>query len=51
MICSDEDTRTGCLEKLWVIITGSVSSQVGQGFEQSILVKDVPAYGKREGTR
>jgi len=29
-------------------ISGSVQGQVGQGFEQSDLVKDVPVHGRGE---
>jgi len=44
-------TGTGCPEKLWIPLPGSVQGQVGWGFEQPGLVEGVRVHGRAVGTR
>jgi len=43
-------TGRGCQRSCGYPLPGSVQGQVGWGFEQSGLVKDVPAHGREVGT-
>jgi len=46
-----EGIGTGCPEKLWLPLPGSVQGQVGWSFEQPGLVEGVPAHGGGVETR